>query len=433
MPLSTAPKLGLSLSGGGYRATAFHLGTLRKLKQLGLLEKVKVLSTISGGSIAGAYYCLNKNDFTLFNDSLYTKLQTKSVIRNLLLSGTFFGFVLVACIFLVPAFYFLFTPYAWLFPVLVAGFFFLLLKFQFAIFPVSKGIEKIYDKFFYGGKTLGELPDSPMLVLGATNLQTARAFTFSKIWMQDSTYQYMNPHITFEARNFPVARAVMASSCVPFAFTPIKIDRKFFTISADADRVHPVLVDGGVYDNQGIHKIMQRGQYACEFVITSDAGTGYSGELSFHNTFTLLLETVNVFMSRIKKVQMVQDIYGNAGGADKQIAYFSLGWDVENCIGGFVRNLASGQITQAVIDAHQLKPEWVSDPKQYADEITGYLKQRLKYDAVVKPAEEEKKIARSVGTNLTALSKRQVDCLIKQAEALTEVQVKLYCPTLFIK
>lgn len=425
---SSTPRLGVSLSGGGYRATAFHLGTLKKLHAMKILEKTAIISTISGGSITGAYYCLNKDNFPEFEKSLYEKLQTKNVIKKVLLSWTFLQLLLVAAIFLVPAFYFLFGSPAWLFPVLFALFVFVLLKFQFHIFPVSKRIEKIYDQFFFNKKTLNDLPDSPVLVLGSTNLQTARAFTFSKIWMQDSTYQYMNPRITFKAGAFPLARAVMASSCVPFAFTPIMIDRKFFTNEEDAKKVHPVLVDGGVYDNQGIHKIMQQGQYACSTIITSDAGSGSSGESKFSNTISLLMETVNVFMSRIKKVQMVQDVYNNAGGANKQIAYFSLGWDVENCIPGFVNNLASKQITQSVIEAHQLKPEWVANPKEYEAVITSYLKDRLHYAAIAKPTPEEKKIARRVGTNLTSLSKSQVDCLIKQAEALTEIQVKLYCP-----
>jgi NTE family protein len=69
-----------------------------------------------------------------------------------------------------------------------------------------------------------------------------------------STYQYMQPKVTFNAIDFPVVRAVMASSCVPFAFTLVSIDRKYFTNPNDAERVHPVLVDGGIYDNQGIHK-----------------------------------------------------------------------------------------------------------------------------------------------------------------------------------
>jgi NTE family protein len=38
----------LSLSGGGYRAAAFHLGTLEMLDELGLLGNLSVLSTVSG-------------------------------------------------------------------------------------------------------------------------------------------------------------------------------------------------------------------------------------------------------------------------------------------------------------------------------------------------------------------------------------------------
>jgi NTE family protein len=427
---STNHRLGLALSGGGYRATAFHLGTLKKLQAMNILDKVEVLSTISGGSINGAYYCLQKSNYQQFENSLYEKLQHKNVITKVLLSWTFIQLLLVTAIFLVPAVYVLFTAYAWLSPILLILFLIVLMKFQFHIFPVSSRIEKIYDEFFYEKKKLGELPEKPVLVMGSTNMQTARAFTFSKKWMQDSTYQYMDPRITFEAKDFPISRAVMASSCVPFAFTPIKIDKKFFTNPADADRVHPILVDGGVYDNQGIHKIMQRGQYACSIVITSDAGGGSTGELKFSNTIKLLWETVNVFMSRIKKVQMVQDVYDNAGGANKEIAYFSLLWDVENCISGFVHNLESKQITEQVIAAHQLKHEWVEHPKQYEGVIIDYLKQRLNYNAIDKPTAKEKEIARNVGTNLTSLSKLKVDCLMKQAAALTELQVKLYCPSL---
>ena len=56
---------GLSLSGGGFRATAFHLGVLKRLRELRLLEEVDLLSTVSGGSIAGAYWVYwqtNKGD-----------------------------------------------------------------------------------------------------------------------------------------------------------------------------------------------------------------------------------------------------------------------------------------------------------------------------------------------------------------------------------
>lgn len=51
-------KLGLALSGGGFRASLYHLGVLRRLAELDLLRRVEVVSTVSGGSIVGALYAL---------------------------------------------------------------------------------------------------------------------------------------------------------------------------------------------------------------------------------------------------------------------------------------------------------------------------------------------------------------------------------------
>ena len=51
-------KLGLSLAGGGFRASLFHVGVLWRMAELDLLRHVEVLSTVSGGSITGALYAL---------------------------------------------------------------------------------------------------------------------------------------------------------------------------------------------------------------------------------------------------------------------------------------------------------------------------------------------------------------------------------------
>jgi predicted acylesterase/phospholipase RssA len=51
-------RLGLALSGGGFRASFFHLGVLRRLAELDLLRHVATLSTVSGGSILGTHYYL---------------------------------------------------------------------------------------------------------------------------------------------------------------------------------------------------------------------------------------------------------------------------------------------------------------------------------------------------------------------------------------
>lgn len=47
--------IGLALSGGGFRATLFHLGVIRFLYERGLLPKVRIICSVSGGSILAAH------------------------------------------------------------------------------------------------------------------------------------------------------------------------------------------------------------------------------------------------------------------------------------------------------------------------------------------------------------------------------------------
>ena len=51
--------LGLALSGGGFRATLFHVGVIRFLREAGLLQDVSHIASVSGGSITAAHLVLN--------------------------------------------------------------------------------------------------------------------------------------------------------------------------------------------------------------------------------------------------------------------------------------------------------------------------------------------------------------------------------------
>jgi Patatin-like phospholipase len=48
--------IALCLSGGGFRAALFHLGVLKRLHELGLLTRVRMLSAVSGGALAAALF-----------------------------------------------------------------------------------------------------------------------------------------------------------------------------------------------------------------------------------------------------------------------------------------------------------------------------------------------------------------------------------------
>src|SRR5215470_16369132 len=51
--------IALCLSGGGYRAMLFHLGSLWRLNEAGLLLKLDRISSVSGGSIVAGVLGMN--------------------------------------------------------------------------------------------------------------------------------------------------------------------------------------------------------------------------------------------------------------------------------------------------------------------------------------------------------------------------------------
>jgi hypothetical protein len=57
--------------------------------------------------------------------------------------------------------------------------------------------------------------------------------------------------------------------------TTISVSKSFYNYKIEKDylRANPLLIDGGLYDNQGVHKLSQKGSsYLCNYVIVSDAG-----------------------------------------------------------------------------------------------------------------------------------------------------------------
>jgi NTE family protein len=71
------PRIGLALSGGGSRAIAFHLGCLRALHDLGILQQSRIISTVSGGSVIGAAYAYGGySDFDEFDRDMVALLRT---------------------------------------------------------------------------------------------------------------------------------------------------------------------------------------------------------------------------------------------------------------------------------------------------------------------------------------------------------------------
>ena len=69
--------VGVGLSGGGSRAANFGAAALLELQQLGLMDLVSAISSVSGGSLTAAYYGLYKDDPQRWNEP-----TVRSILRQ---------------------------------------------------------------------------------------------------------------------------------------------------------------------------------------------------------------------------------------------------------------------------------------------------------------------------------------------------------------
>jgi len=128
---------------------------------------------------------------------------------------------------------------------------------------------------------------------------------------------------------------------------------------------------------------------------------------------------------------MMKNIYQpSADIKDKSIAYLSLGWDLHNCIPGFIDGLKAGLIHQDTIARHNIPAYLLADIDSFRNDITTILVRNTGYDKIItrSPSAVELLTARNVKTSLKPIKKPSLDTLIKHAENITELQVKLYCP-----
>ena len=69
----------LALSGGGVRAMAFHAGVLKYLAESRALDRVREISTVSGGSLlVGLLYSLNNKKWPsskAYEDHIFADIQ----------------------------------------------------------------------------------------------------------------------------------------------------------------------------------------------------------------------------------------------------------------------------------------------------------------------------------------------------------------------
>lgn len=414
-------RIGLALSGGGYRAAAYHLGTLRALHKMDLLDKVDVISSVSGGSIIAAFYLLHKDE---------PFEQVEQSFRKCLAHSSLWGAILnLAIVFLLPA----------LLGIFVSGWcllLYLFLYWGFYLIPSSKWIALYYDRLFFGKKKLKDFPDSPIVGINSTNVATGRLFTFSK---QDvGGYDYKeNGRSIIKGEEIPVSFAVASSTCVPSIFSPTIIAKRYYEEGKYKDTL---LVDGGLYDNQGTYILTESTNklYRVENVVISDAGNTRPDIKGVRNTICLMLQSIEVLMNRIRTIQIRNNIYNPVKKNSVYYAYVSLIWSEWNSmVNRFMDNIKKGNVPELVLSVHGISLDDVITFREKNDKnaeirIEEYFKKSIGWQELLDraPSKELHDIALSVGTNLIPLSKRKIDALSAHSEWLTELQIKTYLPHL---
>jgi NTE family protein len=236
--------IALCLSGGGYRAMVYHLGTLWRLNELGFLPRLARVSSVSGGSITAAWLGLAWPKLGLDRDHPVSTRFVDEVVLPIrgLADHTI-------------------DLWAILRGILGRG-------------SVGDRVADAYRGHLFGTKTLQDLPkrpeDGPRFVINATNLQSGVLWRFSQPYMWDYRVgQVRNPDVE-------LAVAVAASSAFPPFLSPVELPlahRRFEPGTGDGLQKPPYttrayLTDGGVYDNLGLQTVLN----GSRTILVSDGG-----------------------------------------------------------------------------------------------------------------------------------------------------------------
>ena len=250
-PRASRRGIALCLSGGGYRAALFHLGSLTRLNELGVLSQIDTFSSVSGGSILAAHLATRITEWPEAGSSIgqwdtavvapFLRF-TRRNIRNRPIAKRYL------------------LPWNWV-------------RDQVAV----EALEKAYADHLTPLR-LAALPVAPRFIMSATDM------AFGVNWVFDSGLGRVGDYRAGYAAtpDWPLARAVAASSCFPPIFDPMPIDLDPADLSGGdyeaADRDDLVgqisLSDGGVYDNMGLEPVWKDHQT----VLVSDGGAVFEAE-----------------------------------------------------------------------------------------------------------------------------------------------------------
>ncbi len=279
--------IGLALSGGGFRAIAFHLGCLRALHEHGLLSRVRVISSVSGGSIIAAMYAYWDDDFDDFD------LRVQNLLRQGLLSTivrrSLFGvrglrslLTLISAGTLAAASDTLRTLSGITVRLFGAGRVVRDKYFARIQPPVSRwssrtnALEDELDRILFGGMTIDAVKRSGIdVVINACELRSGAAFRFGSL--ESSCWRYGR----VVGNGIKISTAVAASAAYPVLLPCLDKTMSFSGRDGSVEENRVFLTDGGVFDNLGTSCLEPNRQsefssnvFSVPYIVACDAGRG---------------------------------------------------------------------------------------------------------------------------------------------------------------
>src|SRR5438552_3015331 len=271
---TTRQGLGLCLSGGGYRAMLFHAGVLARLNEAGLLGKLDMVSSVSGGSIAAGLLAVMwpklifGEDGVAANFDIYLNkiLACSEVFLDL--PSTLKGIL---------------NPFS----------------------SAAREVAACYERHLFDGARpmLKSLVDRPWFVFCSSNLSTGSLFRMSNRYIADYRIG-----VAYHA-DLPVAPATAASSAFPPFLSPLRLDLTQFewrndkldaSVGPQVLAGRAVLTDGGVYDNHGIEPALKR----CRWLLVSDAGAPWRASSSgYWNWFSQLKRVLDTTDNQVRSLR----------------------------------------------------------------------------------------------------------------------------------
>ena len=270
--------IGMALSGGGYRATVFHLGVLEWFARTGRFDDVRFFSTVSGGSICvGLIYATAENKWptsSQYSQTIVPKIKDLLTTVDLQKKITTRG---------------IFNPFS----------------------TRADDLAKLMEKEFKMKGTLQDIPEDPRLIINATTYETGKLFRFEQRRMADYRLGGV------KKPTIKLSEAVAASAGFPVGIGPLILDPDDYNWFAFRNKVltDPIpppnykklhLWDGGVYDNLADEPLFDPGdgwRDGVDFLVVSDASGLFDDDKAYSFGAQPLKRLLDIATSQVRAVR----------------------------------------------------------------------------------------------------------------------------------